>query len=99
MWSYWYKFCASFPRHYSLDGRYWLAPSHQQITPWQAGTSLSQLAKALFLGRQVPPCQAWQAGTTLPRNNSLEGWYKLLPAQQGVIPFQEGTSLYQLDEE
>jgi hypothetical protein len=54
------------------------------------GTSLYQLAKALFLGKQVPAC------TCLPRNSSSLGWYKLVPAQRRVIPHQEGQSLYQL---
>ncbi|PLW44840.1 hypothetical protein PCASD_07126 [Puccinia coronata f. sp. avenae] len=59
----------------------------------QAGTSLSQLAEALFLGKQVPAC------TCSPKNSFLAGWYKLVPPRQGVLSCRAGQSLYRLAEE
>jgi hypothetical protein len=56
----------------------------------QSGTSLYQLAKVLFLGKQVPAC------TCLPSNSSSLGWYELVPARQRVIPCQAGQSLHRL---
>jgi hypothetical protein len=48
---------------------------------------LCQLSKALFLGRQVLAC------TFSSTNNSLAGWNKFVPACQGIIPWQAGTTL------
>ncbi|PLW17667.1 hypothetical protein PCANC_06108 [Puccinia coronata f. sp. avenae] len=58
----------------------------------RSGTSLYQLAEALFLGKQVPAC------TCLPRNSSSSGWYELVPARRRVIPRRAGQSLYRLAE-
>jgi hypothetical protein len=49
-------------------------------------TTLYQLAKVLSLGEQVP------AYNYLPKNSSLAGWYKVVPAWQGVIPWRAGMS-------
>jgi hypothetical protein len=40
-----------------------------------------------------------QAGSCLPRDNFLAGWYKLLTAHQGVIPWQAGAGFNLLGKE